>query len=208
MTGRREHWDSIYDARAEDELTWFEATPSVSLEFVRAYLKPGESVIDIGAGASRLVDTLLVAGLGPIAVLDLSDSALEATRQRLGARGADVKWIEADVTQWESDRVYAVWHDRAVFHFLTEAADRAAYARAMANALRPGGVALIATFADDGPEKCSGLPVVRYASDDLAREFDHLLPGLFERIDARRHVHITPKGNQQSFQYSVFRKKP
>ncbi|MBE0455846.1 MAG: class I SAM-dependent methyltransferase [Roseovarius sp.] len=206
MTGRQEHWDGVYGARPEDELTWFEAMPAVSIELVRAHLLPGDPFIDIGAGASRLVDALLEEGFGPITVLDLSATALAVSRQRLGPNAEDVAWIEADITTWKPDRDYAVWHDRAVFHFLTDAEDRAGYARALSGALRPGRIAIIATFADDGPEMCSGLPVVRYAPAALARELDRLLPGRFEPLDARRHMHITPKGNRQSFQYSVFRK--
>jgi SAM-dependent methyltransferase len=178
----------------------------VSLDLVRVHLQPGEPFIDIGAGASRLVDALLDEGFGSPTVLDLSPSALAVSRQRLGARGDDVAWIEADITTWEPDRTYAVWHDRAVFHFLTTAEDRAGYARALSAALRPGGIAIIATFADGGPERCSGLPVMRYAPEALAQELDRLLPGRFETLDAQRHMHITPKGNRQSFQYSVFRK--
>lgn len=206
MSGGQEHWDGVYGARSEDELTWFEATPVLSLELVREHLHPGEPFIDIGAGASRLVDVLLEEGFGPVTVLDLSGAALAVSRQRLGARGDDVAWIEADITTWEPERAYAVWHDRAVFHFLTAVDDLAGYARALSDALRPGGIAIIATFADDGPEMCSGLPVVRYAPEALAQELDRLLPGQFDMIDARRHLHITPKGNRQSFQYSVFQK--
>jgi SAM-dependent methyltransferase len=204
MAGGQEHWDDVYGARSEDALTWFEATPEVSLELVRGYLQPDAPFIDIGAGASRLVDTLLDEGFGPLTVLDLSAAALAVSRQRLGPRADAVQWIEADITTWQPEPDYLVWHDRAVFHFLTGSEDRAAYVRAMSDALPTGGIAIIATFADDGPEMCSGLPVVRYAPDDLAQELDRLCPGQFEKIDATRHMHITPKGNRQSFQYSVF----
>lgn len=206
MAGGQQHWDEVYGARSEDALTWFEATPAVSLELIREHLRPGEPLIDMGAGASRLVDALLDEGFGPLTVLDLSAAALAVSRQRLGPRADDVAWIEADITTWQPERSYAVWHDRASFHFLTAAEDRAGYARGLAQALRPGGIAIIATFADDGPEMCSGLPVVRYTPETLAQELDRLLPGRFETLDARRHMHITPKGNRQSFQYSVFRK--
>ncbi len=207
MADRQEHWDSVYGARSEDDLTWFEAEPSISLELVRLYLQHGDALIDIGAGASRLVDALLDEGFGALAVLDLSDSALAISRRRLGAQGDGVDWINADVTTWQPDREYAVWHDRAVFHFLTDAEGRAAYAKAMSQALRPDGIAVIATFAEDGPEKCSGLPVVRYTPEQLAQELNRLAPDRFEMINSQRHAHITPKGNRQSFQYSVFRKK-
>lgn len=207
MAGEQKHWDGVYDARAEDELTWFEATPEVSLDLVRTYLEPGEAFIDVGAGASRLVDALLETGLGPLTALDLSDASLAQSRQRLGSHSDEIAWIAADVTSWQADREYAVWHDRAVFHFLTDAEDRAAYVRAMTRALRSCGIAIIATFAEDGPEKCSGLSVVRYAPEALAEELDRLHPGQFDLIDTRRHMHITPKGNRQSFQYSIFRKK-
>lgn len=206
MAGGQEYWDDVYGARSENALTWFEATPAVSLDLVREHLQPGEAFIDIGAGASRLVDALLAEEFGPITVLDLSEAALAVSRYRLGARADAVQWIEADITTWQPERDYAVWHDRAVFHFLTAAEDRAGYARALSNALRPGGIAIIATFADNGPEMCSGLPVARYAPEELAQELDRLLPGRFEMLEARRHMHITPKGNRQSFQYSVFQK--
>jgi SAM-dependent methyltransferase len=206
VAGGQQHWDEVYGARPEDELTWFEATPSVSLDLIREHLRPGDPFIDIGAGASRLIDALLDEGFGPLAVLDLSSAALAVSRQRLGPRSDDVVWIEADITHWQPDRDYAVWHDRAVFHFLSRTEDRAGYARALSGALRPGGIAIVATFADDGPEMCSGLPVVRYAPEALAQELDRLLPGLFETLGARSHMHVTPKGNRQSFQYSVFRK--
>jgi len=206
MASGQEHWDEVYGARSEDALTWFEATPAVSLDLVRAHLQPGDPFLDIGAGASRLVDALREQGFGPLTVLDLSAASLAVSRQRLGPKADDVAWVEADITTWQPEREYAVWHDRAVFHFLTGAEDRAGYARALAQALRPGGIAIIATFADDGPEMCSGLPVVRYAPEALAQELDLLLPGRFKMLDARCHMHVTPKGNRQSFQYSVFRK--
>ena len=204
--GVQSHWDGIYDARPDEELTWFESTPSLSYALVTRHLRPGDAFIDVGGGTSRLVDFLLKEGFGPLAVLDVSTSALAACRDSLGKRGDEVTWIAADVTSWQPDKPYTVWHDRAVFHFLTAPNDRAAYARTMAEALRPGGVAVIATFADDGPEMCSGLPVVRYAPDALVQEFDGLIPGKLELMEAKRHMHVTPTGNRQSFQYSVFRK--
>ena len=207
MTADKQHWDSVYGARAEDELTWFEMTPATSLEFVKRHLRIDNPLIDIGAGSSRLVDTLLVQGYGPLTVLDLSDAALTVSKNRLGTRASEVSWIVSDITAWQPNQTFSVWHDRAVFHFLTGPEDRASYARALTEALGPGGIAIIATFADDGPEKCSGLPVARYSPEALARELNRLLPDQFEMIDSKRHVHVTPKGNEQRFQYSIFEKK-
>lgn len=207
MTERPAHWDAVYAAREEQALTWHEDDPRLSLDLIRRYGPPDGAVIDVGGGASRLAERLLQSGRGPVTVLDVSAAALAASRARLGAAAAGATWIEADVTAWTPDRSYAVWHDRAVFHFLTGQADRAAYVTAMDRSLADGGIAIIATFDADGPETCSGLPVMRYAPDDLAHTLDVLAPGRFRRLDARRHVHVTPKGNRQAFQTSVFRKR-
>ena len=207
METRSQHWNQVYQARDEDAaLTWFEAEPSVSRELILARSEPHDPVIDIGGGASRLVDVLIGEGYGAISVLDVSEEALQASRDRLGARAEHVTWIVADITEWTPPSAYAVWHDRAVFHFLTEPADRAAYVTAMTKALRPGGTAIISTFAEDGPEKCSGLPVVRYAPADLAETIDAIAPGVFRGINTRKFVHLTPKGSRQNFQVSVYEK--
>lgn len=203
---RQPHWNNVYSTRTENELTWFEETPAVSLELVLKDLTAGEAFIDIGAGASRLVDVLLSHGFGPLSILDLSEVALSISQSRLGLRAQQVDWIVADVTDWEPHRGYSVWHDRAVFHFLTDAEDRAAYFRALSKALNPGGKAIIATFAEDGPEQCSGLQVERYSPETLSREIDQQLSKEFNLVDMKSHVHLTPKGNQQKFQYSIFEK--
>lgn len=202
----QEHWDRVYGARQEAELTWFEETPAVSYELVTQYLSPGTGFIDVGGGASRLVDRLLVDGYGPLTVLDISAAALSGSQERLGDLAREVEWIVADITRWEPTGTWAVWHDRAVFHFLTEPSDRASYVRALAKALRSGGIAIIGTFDDNGPEKCSGLPVVRYTPEELATELQRMAPDVLRPVSSLRHVHITPKGNKQSFQFSVFQK--
>jgi SAM-dependent methyltransferase len=138
MTGGPEHWDRVFGARHEADLTWFEADPEVSLRLVTAHAGPGEPVLDVGGGVSRLVDALLARGYRDLSVLDISVAALAATRDRLGSLARDVRWIEADVTRWRPDRAWALWHDRAVFHFLTERSARAAYLAAMADALPRG----------------------------------------------------------------------
>ncbi len=206
MTGKS-HWNDVYRARDTEALTWYEAAPGVSMELIRAHATPGPAV-DVGAGTSHLVDALLDAGFGPVTALDLSDEALAISRARLGARADQVDWVVGDVTGWQPAPGLGLWHDRAVLHFLTGAADRAAYVAVMDAALAPGGVAVIGTFADDGPEKCSGLPVHRYSPEALVAEVERHAPGVFEPLEARRHVHVTPKQNRQNFQFSVFRKRP
>ncbi|WP_323035195.1 class I SAM-dependent methyltransferase [Pararhodobacter sp.] len=204
MTDKQDHWNAVYGARTESALTWFEESPAVSREMmVQAGITPGARVLDAGGGASRLVDTLLDDGFTDLTVLDLSAEALKVSQDRLGARAKAVQWIAADITDWQPEGPYDLWHDRAVFHFLTEAADRAAYIRTLTQALRPGGVAIIGTFALDGPEKCSNLPVIRYCADGLAQE----LGAGFARITCRAHTHQTPMQRTQSFTFCTFRRR-
>lgn len=202
---RARHWQDVYSAREEGALSWFEARPQVSLDLIVRYLPPGEgaTVIDVGGGTSRLVDALLKRGYGPVAVLDIAPTALAVAQDRLGADAASVTWIAADISGWEPQGQWALWHDRAVFHFLTEERDRAAYVAAMSAALRPGGHAIIATFAENGPETCSGLPVCRYSADALFATVELTAPGAFRLVEARRHMHVTPSGKQQHFQITV-----
>jgi SAM-dependent methyltransferase len=163
---------------------------------------PGGSVIDAGGGSSRLAECLLDRALEGLAVLDISESALERAKARLGERAERVRWIVADLTTAADVGTYDVWHDRAVFHFLTDAKDRARYVALLRRSVRPRGHAIIATFAPDGPAKCSGLPVVRYDGPALARE----LGAGFALLKTVPELHLTPSGNPQSFQYSVFRR--
>ncbi len=200
------HWDAAYLSRGEDALTWFEDEPQVSLRLIRQYLPQGASMIDVGGGASRLVDRVTDDGAAAITVLDLSAEALAITRARLGPRADDVAFAVADVRAWTPDRAYDLWHDRAVFHFLTDPADQRRYLETLDAALRPGGVAIIATFDLSGPAQCSGLPVQRYSPETLADTTDRLIPGLLSPVHAERHAHRTPKGNVQNFQISVYRK--
>ena len=202
----RAHWDDVYSARAEHALTWFEDSPVRSLAALTSALSPGDPVIDIGGGSSRLAVHLLAHGLGPLSVLDISDRALNLARTRLGKRAAEVTWILADVTEWSPDRIFAAWHDRAVFHFLTDAADRATYVRALLAATTAGSTVVIFTFDEDGPETCSGLPVQRYSPAALLAELDRLAPDAFVPVRSDRFEHVTPNGNIQKFQMSVFRR--
>jgi SAM-dependent methyltransferase len=202
-TDRRTHWNTAYDRTPPDRLSWHQDAPGVSLDLIRiAGVTAASSVIDIGGGTSRLAGALLAMGLQDVTVLDLSQVALDAARERLGQAGDSMTWIAADITAWTPDRPYDLWHDRAVFHFLVEAPDRAAYLDSLARAVRPGGHALIATFAPDGPETCSGLPVARYSPADLAA----CLGPRFDLVTHRRELHRTPAGKRQAFQYSLFRR--
>ncbi len=200
---RRSHWEEVYSTKEEPGLSWHQDRPDVSLELAEAIgLDETSAVIDIGGGTSLFVDLLLKMGLTDLAVLDVSGAALERTRKRLGPAAGTVRWITADITEWRPDRRYDLWHDRAVFHFLTEPADRQAYLAALREAIAPGGHAIIATFAPDGPERCSGLPVIRYSPKSLGET----LGQDFERLADRAERHVTPWGTPQSFQYSLFRR--
>ena len=204
MFDRRAHWEGVYSTKGESEVSWFQENPAISIEMIKASGAASDAaIIDIGGGASRLVDALLKDGFGSLAVLDLSAAALEAAQKRIGPAGAQVEWIVADVTTWKPARTYDLWHDRAAFHFLTEVADRAAYLDRLRSALRAGGQAIIGTFALDGPEKCSGLPVERYDSKRLAET----LGPSFELVEARTESHQTPWHSTQSFQFSRFRRR-
>lgn len=198
------HWERIYTTRAPDEVGWYEPVPGVSLRRVGDAIEAGaRSVIDIGGGASSLVDRLLDLGVPRIAVLDISSAGMEVARERLGERAGRVEWIVGDVTALEDVGRFDVWHDRAVFHFLTDPADRARYVSLAERTVNPGGVAVMATFAPDGPERCSGLPVCRYGPDQLAEQCG---PG-FELLDSERYVHTTPRGVEQRFVYATFRRR-
>jgi SAM-dependent methyltransferase len=200
---RQAHWEGVYAKKRETEVSWFQENPAPSLELIaQVGATQSSAIIDIGGGASRLVDNLIDRGFEDVTVLDLSEAALEATRVRMGHRATQVHWIVADATAWEPVNAYDIWHDRAAFHFLTEDRDRAAYVTRLGRALKVGGYAIIATFALDGPERCSGLPVVRYDPLSLGQT----LGRAFQLVDTRRHAHATPWGSDQSFQFSVFRR--
>jgi trans-aconitate methyltransferase len=171
MFDRSAHWEGVYATKAENEVSWFQENPAISLELIKqTHAAPESAIIDIGGGASRLVDALLRDGYRAVTVLDLSATAIEQARKRIGPESAKAAWIVADVTKWIPERQYQVWHDRAAFHFLTDPDDRRAYLDCLRSALAPGGQVVIGTFALDGPEKCSGLPVQRYDSKGLAEQ--------------------------------------
>jgi len=197
------HWDSVYREKPEDSLTWHQDCPSTSLELINMIgLTPASSAIDVGGGTSRLAASLLADGLRDVTVLDISGVALENARLQLGDTGNTVTWIQTDITGWVPDRQYDLWHDRAVFHFLVDARDRVTYLASLRKGLRIGGYAIITTFAPDGPEKCSGLPVVRYSPTGLGT----VLGDGFELVAHRDEMHQTPAGRTQAFQFSLFRR--
>jgi SAM-dependent methyltransferase len=198
---RKEHWAAVYGRKPATEVSWYAPTLVRSLALITER-GPDAAVIDVGAGASTLVDDLLASGYHDVTLLDVSAAALGATQERLGPKAASVNWIVGDVTaiDLEVDR-YDVWHDRAVFHFLTASDDRAAYARLAAKSTKRGGCLIIATFAPDGPARCSGLETVRYDGARLAQE----LPG-FTLKKELRELHRTPSGAEQQFMYALLEK--
>ena len=199
----REHWEGIYGRKASDQVSWYRPHLERSLAFIeRAAVPPDGAIIDVGGGASTLVDDLLARGHRDLTVLDLAATAIEVARARLGARAGDVRWIVGDVTRVELPRhAYDYWHDRAVFHFLRDADERRRYVAAVRHALKPGGHVLVATFGPDGPERCSGLDVVRYSADGLHAEFG----GEFLKVDGATERHTTPWGGEQEFVYCYCR---
>jgi SAM-dependent methyltransferase len=190
------HWDNRYQTVGAESVSWYEAEPTTSLELIKAVgATPADAVVDIGGGASTLVDHLVSAGYQDVTVLDLSQAALDVASGRVGL-SVPVAWVAADILDWKPTRQYDVWHDRAVLHFLTEGHDRNRYLDIMRLAVHPGGAVIIGAFADDGPTQCSGLPVRRYTTGDL----QDLLPDLM-LVDARRHEHRTPAGTVQPFNW-------
>lgn len=200
---RQAHWDEVYASKKETEVSWFELTPRISLDLIRQSDVPKEAaIIDIGSGASHLVDDLLGDGYRAITLLDLSEKALAVVRARLGTHASQVRWIAADVTRWEPSQRYDLWHDSAALHFMTAPEDRHAYVDRLTRAVVPGGQVIIGTFAPDGPDKCSGLAVMRYDADSL----QSVLGSRFELEQTLPYDHHTPSGGLQRFQFSRFRK--
>lgn len=197
------HWNRVYTTKAADAVSWYQARPRISLELIAAANLPVSApIVDIGGGASELVDCLLDAGRTALTVLDISGAALDVARKRLGARAGCVRWIQADVREFAPPQRYDLWHDRAVFHFLTDAAQRHAYVERVLQSVKPGGHVIVATFAEDGPDRCSGLPVMRYGADTLHAEFG----APFELLEHSRETHHTPGGAVQQFVYCYCRR--
>ncbi len=200
----KSHWESVYTHKAADAVSWYQPHADSSLALIRQTgIAADAAIIDVGGGASTLVDDLLAAHYSDLTVLDISAAALDVARHRLGGAASAVHWLEADITQVDlPEHRFALWHDRAVFHFLTDAADRARYLNAVGRAVKPGGFVVVGTFAEDGPEQCSGLPVRRYSADTLYDEFG----AQFELLGKAEENHHTPFGTVQKFLYCYCRK--
>lgn len=200
----KEHWNKVYSSKPADGVSWYQEHAESSLRLIQQTgVPPSAEIIDVGGGASTLVDDLIASGFTHLSVLDLSEAALDATKQRLGSSADEVQWIAGDITKASLPSLsYDVWHDRAVFHFLTDEADRQAYVQAVLRSVKPGGFVIVATFSEDGPTHCSGLPVKRYTADELHDEFG--TP--FELISHEKEAHHTPFGTTQNFVYCFCRK--
>jgi 2-polyprenyl-3-methyl-5-hydroxy-6-metoxy-1,4-benzoquinol methylase len=197
---RRQHWSAVYTEKDTDEVSWFKASPSFSLAMLNAVgADPSMAVIDVGAGASRLAGALLERGFTDITALDVADDGLAAARSELGLDAGKITWLVADLLAWSPGRRYDVWHDRAVFHFLAAPAQQRRYLATAQAALRPGATMIIATFAEDGPEQCSGLPVARYSPAQLVDTLNAHGGATFELLEHRREEHRTPWGSIQPF---------
>jgi SAM-dependent methyltransferase len=202
---RQEHWEAVYEAKSATEVSWYQPHLERSLRLIRdCGVGSDGRLIDVGGGASTLVDDLLEAGLSEITVLDVSGSAIEGVRSRLGSRASSVNWITGDVLTADLPAApYDLWHDRAVFHFLTSEDERAAYVQRLRDSLQARGQLVIATFGPDGPRQCSGLDVVRYSAESL----QSVLGSEFRLAATEAELHRTPSGAEQSFLYCRFRRR-
>ena len=200
----KEHWEKVYTTKAPDNVSWFQPHAETSMRLIHnAGLGREAAIIDVGGGASTLVDDLLDGGYRALTVLDLSGAALDESRRRLGVKGESVRWMEADITQAEFENdSFDIWHDRAVFHFLTTDEDRKAYVKQVLRALKPGGRVIMATSGSNGPTQCSGLPVMRYAPEELHSKFGEA----FTLLAHEEQLHHTPFGTDQQFIYCMCRK--
>jgi trans-aconitate methyltransferase len=201
MSVQKAHWENVYQHKSPREVSWYQMNPVLSLRLIRdTRLALDAAIIDVGGGASTLVDELCESGYTRVSVLDISAKALAHSKHRLAEKVSTVKWYEEDVTRFNPPQRFALWHDRAVFHFLTDRADRESYVNTLKQALEPGGHVIIMAFALDGPTRCSGLDIVQYDAEKLTAE----LGAGFKLVETGHEVHLTPAGNQQKFAYFRF----
>lgn len=201
-----EHWDTVYTDRGEREVSWYTGTPTLSLELLNtAHAGPDLSLIDVGAGASRLVDAVLARGHTDVTALDVSEQGLAVARERLGPAAERVQWVVSDILAWQPERTFGVWHDRAVFHFLRDPDARAHYVALLGAALQDNGIAVIGTFAEDGPNACSGLPTARYSPGELLDALGG--ESRWVELARRREHHTTPWGAHQPFSWLALQRR-
>lgn len=201
---RKDHWEKVYSEKEENQVSWFQEKPAISLDWIQEMQPdPNSRVLDVGGGDSRLVDYLLETGYHNITVLDISSKALDRSKSRLGKKAERVQWMEADAVNFSLEAPVDLWHDRAAFHFLTEEQDIGSYIQLIKEGVKPGGHAIIATFSKAGPTRCSGISVQQYDQGDL----EALLAPEFELIKSRNFDHQTPSGTTQNFLFTAFRKK-
>lgn len=198
---RKSHWENVYANRSPEEVGWFQTEPALSLELItKEELSTEAAIIDVGGGASTLSQHLFDAGYTNLTILDISAIALNHAQENFGESSSKVQWIESDITDFNPPRSYDVWHDRAVFHFLTEAEDRAKYVDIVSAGLNVGGILIIAAFAIDGPDKCSGIEIMQHDLDTLIQTFGDG----YRLLEQRPEVHTTPDGEEQQFNYFRF----
>ena len=205
MFERKKHWGDVYQEKSPSEVSWYQKEPKLSLELIRrANVATNDAIIDVGGGTSVLVDYLSKECFTNLTVLDISKNAIAISKDRLGDTAKRIEWIVSDITQFDTSQKFSLWHDRALFHFLTEPSDRKIYVKALTKAIRTEGHLIIATFAIGGPEKCSGLEIVQYDSEKMIAE----LGEDFELIEERKELHITPAKKEQKFIFFYFLKVP
>ena len=205
MFNRKKHWGDVYQEKLHSELSWYQKEPKLSLELIRCTnVASNDAIIDVGGGASVLVDYLSKESFTNLTVLDISENAIAMAKKRLGDTAKSIEWIVSDITQFDTSQKFSLWHDRALFHFLTDPSDREIYVKALIKAIRTEGHLIIATFATGGPEKCSGLEIVQYDSEKMIAE----LGDNFSLVEERKEIHITPANKEQEFIFFHFLRVP
>lgn len=199
----KSHWEGIYTEKPPQDVSWFQQEPTISLKIIQRIGDKNARIIDVGGGASVLVDHLLKLGYSNLAVLDISGKAIEYVKKRLSDQATKIEWFEKDITEFIPLHTYDIWHDRAVFHFLIDIKSRQLYINALKNTVKSGSHVIIATFAKDGPTKCSGLDIVQYDN----RSIQHELGNEFILLESQFETHITPAGREQHFIYFIFQRK-
>lgn len=203
MKEKKTHWEDVYQKKDIEEVSWYQPKAETSMDYIGSFgLKKDAKIIDIGGGDSFLAENLLSEGYTNISVLDISEAALDRARSRMGAKADKIQWIVADASEFSPSEKYDLWHDRATFHFLTEAGEIAGYLKTLKNSVKKGGYVLMGTFSEKGPEKCSGIKIKQYSLHDLSE----LLENGFETMECKNVDHITPSGSVQNFSFCSFKK--